>query len=169
MINSVDPSVSGSDEAAALFQGLDGEAFLSLLIAQMRYQDPLEPTDASAMLQQTSQFASVEALNRISDLQVQLMGFAQFDAATAMIGKSVTVALEDATTSEGTVAGVKATTSGPVLIFEGGAEASVSDVVSVNSSPADPAGSETASETTQQDTTEAPASSTPNPTEGSTP
>ena len=40
--------------------GMDSQDFLNLFIAQLQYQDPLAPQDASAMLQQLSQLTLVE-------------------------------------------------------------------------------------------------------------
>ena len=38
-------STASSKASASSTSGLDKEAFLQLLVAQMRYQDPLQPTD----------------------------------------------------------------------------------------------------------------------------
>ncbi len=43
---------------------LDKDAFLKLLVAQLRYQDPTAPMDTSAFMAQTSQLTSVEKLER---------------------------------------------------------------------------------------------------------
>ena len=132
MINAVDPAQSGANNSDALFAGLGSEAFLELLIAQMRHQDPLEPMDGAAMLEQTSQFANVEALQRLTDLQTQMLGFSQFQSATAMIGKQVSIAdVVTGTDFSGVVLGVRATTSGPMLQFAGGIEHSVQHVTQV--------------------------------------
>lgn len=133
MINAVDPAQSGANNSEALFAGLGSEAFLELLIAQMKHQDPLEPMDGAAMLEQTSQFANVEALQRLADLQTQILGFSQFQSATAMIGQQVGIV--DPTTGEdytGTVLGVRATADGPMLQFADGREFSVQHVTVVH-------------------------------------
>lgn len=51
---------------------LDKEAFLKLLVAQMQYQDPLEPTSNTEFIAQYAQFSQVESLQNMSasmDLQ----------------------------------------------------------------------------------------------------
>ncbi|MDO5157002.1 MAG: flagellar hook capping FlgD N-terminal domain-containing protein [Eubacteriales bacterium] len=45
---------------------LDKDAFLQLLVAQMQYQDPLEPTDNTEYMSQLAQFSSVEELQNIN-------------------------------------------------------------------------------------------------------
>lgn len=46
---------------------LDKDAFLQLLVTQMQYQDPLEPTDNSEWMSQMAQFSQMEALNNLSN------------------------------------------------------------------------------------------------------
>ncbi len=45
---------------------MDKDAFLQLLVAQMKYQDPLEPTSNTEYISQYAQFSQVEALNNMS-------------------------------------------------------------------------------------------------------
>lgn len=45
---------------------LDKDAFLQLLVAQMKYQDPLEPTSNTEYMTQLAQFSSVEELQNIN-------------------------------------------------------------------------------------------------------
>lgn len=59
--------------------GMDKDAFLQLLVAQMRYQDPLEPTSNTEYISQYAQFSQVEQLQNVaqaSDLAraTQLVG-----------------------------------------------------------------------------------------------
>ena len=63
---------------------LDKEAFLKLLVAQMQYQDPLEPTSNTEFIAQYAQFSQVESLQNMSanmDLQ----------RASGLVGKEVYV------------------------------------------------------------------------------
>lgn len=46
---------------------LDKDAFLQLLVAQMQYQDPLEPTSNTEYMSQLAQFSSVEELQNINE------------------------------------------------------------------------------------------------------
>lgn len=166
-INAVDPTLTETATGSSLFDGLDGEAFLTLLIAQLRYQDPMAPTDPSAMMQQTSQFANVEAIQKLNDLTGQTLGFTQFQSAATLIGREVSFA--SATTDDPTgldsavVMGVRTTNTGPLLVLEGGGEIGLLDVVSVRSvsDPVTPAGDEA---TTSEATDTEPAAATPTTT-----
>lgn len=61
---------------------MDKDAFLQLLVAQMKYQDPLEPTSNTEYISQYAQFTQVEQMQNMSasmDLQ----------RASALVGKEV--------------------------------------------------------------------------------
>ncbi len=45
---------------------LDKDAFLQLLVAQMQYQDPLEPTSNTEYMAQLAQFSTVEELQNVN-------------------------------------------------------------------------------------------------------
>ena len=46
--------------------------FLQLLVAQMRYQDPMNPTDSSQFLSQSAQFTALEKMQDVADQTAQL-------------------------------------------------------------------------------------------------
>lgn len=71
-------SLSKTKEASAS-NGMDKDAFLQLLVAQMKYQDPMEPTSNTEYIAQYAQFSQVEQIQNMSasmDLQraSQLVG-----------------------------------------------------------------------------------------------
>ena len=67
---------------------MDKDAFLQLLVAQMKYQDPLEPTSNTEYIAQYAQFSQVESLQNMSqnmDLQ----------RASSLVGQMVYVKTTD--------------------------------------------------------------------------
>ena len=62
MVNSVTSTTDTSAAAAAMKKsiGMNKDDFLKLFIEQLKYQDPLKPTDAEQMLSQLSQLTQVE-------------------------------------------------------------------------------------------------------------
>ncbi|MFM7296505.1 MAG: flagellar hook assembly protein FlgD, partial [Planctomycetota bacterium] len=72
------------------------DAFMSLLVTQMKNQDPMEPTKNEEMLAQLAQFQSLEEM---SDLNDNIVGLAvlqqsnavleQLTSSSALIGKDV--------------------------------------------------------------------------------
>ena len=79
---------SSTEESKALKGGsestLDKEAFLQLLVAQMKYQDPLEPTSNTEYISQYAQFSQVESLQNMS-------GSMDLQRASSLVGKDVYV------------------------------------------------------------------------------
>ena len=67
--------------------GMDKDAFLQLLVAQMKYQDPMEPTSNTEYIAQYAQFSQVEALNNMSQ-NMELSRYSSF------VGKEVVIASE---------------------------------------------------------------------------
>lgn len=68
--------------------GMDKEAFLQLLVAQMKYQDPLEPTSNTEFVSQYAQFSQVEQLqNMSSNMELQ--------RASSLVGQQVRVKTTD--------------------------------------------------------------------------
>jgi len=133
MVDAITPAAPRQANQTGLGD-LGTDVFLQLLVAQLRNQNPLEPMDGSALMQQTTQLASVEAIQAMSDLQSQIVGLSQFGNATAMIGK--TVQAEDPVLGliEGVVTGVKVTPAGSVLQI-GSRDVSIDNVIGVFSQP----------------------------------
>jgi flagellar basal-body rod modification protein FlgD len=107
---------AGGQAPASPLGQFDGEAFLKLLVAQLRFQNPMAPSDPTAMLQQTAQFSQVETLQRVAASQQQLLGLAHATVASGMIGKEVTAETSAGTVS-GVVDGIRFSSLGPVLLI----------------------------------------------------
>jgi len=88
---------------------MDKNAFLSLLVAQLKNQDPSSSQDPNAMVQQMTSFSSLEQMQNMSTalLGIQNQNSALFQAQSAgLIGKQVQVTsntfdLKDGTSSLG--------------------------------------------------------------------
>lgn len=61
---------------------LDKEAFLQLLVAQMKYQDPLEPTSNTEYISQLATFSSLEEMQNLNSTM-------EASQATNLVGKTV--------------------------------------------------------------------------------
>lgn len=64
------------------------DQFLQLLVAQMQYQDPLEPTSNTEWVSQMATFSMVESLNNMQDSMSQ-------QSANALVGKYVLLRVGD--------------------------------------------------------------------------
>lgn len=68
--------------------GMDKDAFLQLLVAQMQYQDPLEPTSNTEFVSQYAQFAQVEEMQNLS-------ANSELARATSLVGQEVYIKTTD--------------------------------------------------------------------------
>jgi flagellar basal-body rod modification protein FlgD len=105
--------VSGADSALAQYMTqsktadnktqLDSDAFLKLLVAQLKYQDPSKPTDSTEMMAQSAQFTMVQRLEDMAKSTASTLNLEQGMAASNLVGKSVSWLDTDGTTRTGTV------------------------------------------------------------------
>ena len=79
---------------------LDKEAFLQLLVTQMKYQDPLEPTDNTEYVSQLATFSELEQMTN-------LVASSDLTRASQLVGQYVTVKEKNETTGEETIKGGK--------------------------------------------------------------
>lgn len=95
-------SISKAIEASKREAGgaLDKDAFLQLLVTQMQYQDPLEPTDNTEYVSQLATFSTLEEMQNMGSTMDK-------QVASALVGQYVfmeeTSATGDTKTIEGTV------------------------------------------------------------------
>jgi flagellar basal-body rod modification protein FlgD len=71
-------------------QSLGQDAFLKLLVAQLKYQDPSNPADGTQFLAQTAQFTQVEKLSQLADEQKSLLNSQLMLSASNLVGRTVT-------------------------------------------------------------------------------
>lgn len=77
---------------------LDKDAFLGLLVAQMKYQDPLEPTSNTEFVAQYAQFSSLEQMQNMANTM-------ELTRASSMVGKVVVVNTTDSAGRESQIEG----------------------------------------------------------------
>lgn len=70
-------------------QSLDSEAFMNLLVTQLKSQDPGSPMDTNAMMTQTTQLASMEQLTALNSTITESFSLQMRMAASGLVGKQV--------------------------------------------------------------------------------
>lgn len=96
---------------------IDYEAFLNLLVAQMKNQDPTTPMESTEYVAQLASFSQVEQSIQINAKLDNILQASALTQATAMIGKEITSA--DGKTT-GLVKEVKLYSDGVIAVLETG-------------------------------------------------
>jgi flagellar basal-body rod modification protein FlgD len=122
---------SGSSTTSALGSNTLGkDAFLKLLVAQLRYQDPSKPADSAQFMAETAQFTLVEKFDALAASNTAVLNATQTQAATAMVGKQVTWTDASGKPASGVVSSV-AIKNGVPSLRVGALEIGLSEVTEV--------------------------------------
>src|SRR3954454_1564136 len=144
MANTIDPAnaaaIAATNAAPTTAKptgtgALDGNTFLQLLVAQLKYQNPLSPTDPTQFMSQTAQFTEVEKLQSIAEQSTQMLASQRSSEATGMLGQQIVAAGPDGNDITGIVTGMRLTSTGPVLRVNG-TDIALTAVKEVNRPPA---------------------------------
>lgn len=81
----------GDQKTEGVKQELDREAFLKILVAQLRNQDPLNPIDGENFIAQMAQLSALEQLTTLNQKVVELGSMQQETRALALLNKQVSV------------------------------------------------------------------------------
>ncbi|QWZ08493.1 hypothetical protein KRR39_01055 [Nocardioides panacis] len=123
---------SGTGSTGTSTTDVNKDMFLKLMVAQLKNQDPMNPTDSSQFLAQTAQFTSLEKLDSVAQQTGQALTAQMAFGASSLVGRSVTYSDADGVETAGKVDSVRFTATGPVLGV-GGAEVALASVVKVQS------------------------------------
>ena len=115
--------------AKAKANTVDYNAFLQLLIAQMKNQDPTSPQDPSAFMAQLASFSSVEQAMQTNAKLDAMLSSSALSQAESLIGRTITSA--DGLTS-GKVLSVNVSSAGSTALLEDGKTLALGDGISVS-------------------------------------
>lgn len=131
-------ATSGTSSTNTTLENSTGEdTFLTLLVAQLKNQDPTSPMDSQAFVTELAQFNSVEQMLGLKQAVQGEATMQETSAAVAMLGKNVTYAVPatgttPSTTASGSVASVNVdTTNNTVSLQIGTQQVPISEVTSV--------------------------------------
>jgi len=134
--------------ARAPKQTMDGEVFMSLLVSQLRNQDPSSPMDTNEMIAQTTQLAMMEKITAMSTTSEENFSLQMRMASASLIGQQVSYEGSDGATVTGTATAVSYAGSVPQVTVDGKAislDAIAGITTASASSPAASASSPTSS------------------------
>jgi flagellar basal-body rod modification protein FlgD len=111
--------------------GLGKDTFLKLLVAQMRQQNPMDPTDDKEMIAQMTQFSMLEQITNVATANTDIAAASRVSQAVTLIGRTVTYMAADGTTQTGAVEQVAVVDGKPSLTVGGVAGISTSQLTQV--------------------------------------
>ena len=116
-------AASSTDSVANTSGTLNQSDFLKLLVAQIQYQDPLNPQSDTEMAAQMAQFSSLqESTQSASSLSMM--------QANSLVGSTVGIQVDSTTTTSGVVTGVVMSNGAPQVTV-GGTNYGLSQINSV--------------------------------------
>ena len=128
----VTPATTGMYQSSATSATSDDkEMFLNLMVAQLRYQDPMNPADSGEFLAQNAQFTALEKMQDIADQTTALLSAQISFGASGLVGRYVTYLDADGASVSGLVGSVTYDANGPMLVVDG-ANVTLGQVQAVN-------------------------------------
>lgn len=117
-------NISTSKTAETKDGGYTEEMFMKLLVAEMQYQDPLEPTDNSQYVAQLASFTQIEAIQAVQADMKNIQG-------NSMVGKMVALIDDDNVEIHGRVDYVRTDDDGQLLASVNNKEYPVEKIKSI--------------------------------------
>lgn len=114
---STSSSTAAAETKAAKDASLDYNSFLTLLLAQLKNQDPTKPMDSTEYMSQLASFSNVEQSIKMNTKLDEMLTNQSLSQAENLIGK--TISNDDGTVS-GKVVSVKVTSDGSVATLNNG-------------------------------------------------
>lgn len=109
-------------------QAMDSEVFMSLLVSQLRNQDPSAPMDTNQMISQTTQLAMMEKITQMTGISEENFHLQMRSSAAALLGNEVSYTGADGVMTRGLATAVSY--SGPVPTVTIGGKSIALDLVS---------------------------------------
>lgn len=110
--------------------------YMKLLIAQLQYQNPLEPLDNNQMASQLAQFSQLQQLESMNSSFAEVLVNTERTYACSLIGKEIQFNIETGTgeveATSGVVERVYNDVEGEIVLSVGNYAVGMSDIISVN-------------------------------------
>jgi flagellar basal-body rod modification protein FlgD len=120
-----------SPPAAAVSDPMGKDTFLKLLVAQLKYQDPMNPADGTQFLTQTAQFTTVEKLSEISKQNDVMIQAQNILGASSLVGRIVSYLDANGATGTGVVSSVRLDSKNGATVHVGDVDVPVARVTEV--------------------------------------
>lgn len=123
------------------YSELSSQDFVKIMFTELGQQDPLQPSDSKALLEQLSSLRNIQSSMDLGSKLEGLVTQNELNSAAALIGKYVSGLSENNETVVGAVFSVSRTAEGAVLNLYSGERISMKQLSEVVNAPEDGAGS----------------------------
>jgi flagellar basal-body rod modification protein FlgD len=106
--------------AGNAYSQLSSEDFAKIIFTELSKQDPLQPNDTNALLEQISNIRSIQSDMDLTDRLSSLVDQSEFSAASTLIGKTVSGVSAGNSRVAGVVVSVSRTPDGAFVTLRGG-------------------------------------------------
>lgn len=110
------------------FSSLSSESFVKIIFTELGHQDPLQPNDSKALLDQLSSLRTIQSSIDMSTRLGSLVAQNELSAASGLIGKKVTGLTDQFERVTGVVQSVSRTSDGAILNLEDGSQVRMSNM-----------------------------------------
>lgn len=118
-VDAIGGALGGQDTQAASRSQISQDDFIRLFLAQLQFQDPLEPLDNREFLAQLAQFSGLEQARQTTQGVDNLLLMSSGAQALSLLDRDVQVAT-DGSSVTGKVIAVNFTANGPELTVQPG-------------------------------------------------
>lgn len=132
-------SNSTTSPKATGFSALGADEFSKIIFAELSKQDPLQPNDTNALLQQISTLRSIQSGMDLSSKLTDVVRQNEFSSAATLVGKFVSGVAETGTRAVGQVKSVSKTSQGVFVELKSGQRMAMSNLDQIDAeAPAEP-------------------------------
>ncbi|WP_206518153.1 flagellar hook capping FlgD N-terminal domain-containing protein [Rhodococcus sp. X156] len=128
------PSTTGATSTSAATATdktqLSNQAFMQLLVAQLKYQDPSKPMDTAAFMNQTATLTQVQAMEKSTQANTDMLAAQRAQTASTLVGRTVSYTALDGSVATGYVSAATISTPTPTLRI-GGSDVELASVQQV--------------------------------------
>jgi flagellar basal-body rod modification protein FlgD len=94
---------------------LSSKAFLQLLVAQLRYQDPSKPVDTASFMNETATLTQVQSSEQTAKVSLDMLSAQRAQTASSLVGHTVSYTGADGQLVTGYVSAATISTAKPTL------------------------------------------------------
>lgn len=128
----IESSSAAMDAANMVESSVDKDAFLRLLIAQLKYQDPMNPVENHEFIAQMAQLTTLEQMRNLNDKFQSMMLLDLASQSASLLGKKVeTVDPATGEPIEGTVSSIRLVDGEAILVI-GDKEIPLTDITTIS-------------------------------------